>query len=222
MRKSFNFVIILVVYACLHTACNTNDPEKRQVNPKTCIDVMIKYFPYDINEHFVFVNDQTGEQKVCDAFNYNHGEEYPEIGGDINDVDSTKSYGDWNANITARMLAEDNPSALMYTPGYIRFDVTGSTFNSLCSIMLASELRFCRDEYFTGWSGQRIDTAQFFSFFLDTIIIPLDQRVFLQKEESGYKYAYEPLPKGACVHIVKNVGITDFSTDGVSFWRRIK
>lgn len=217
MKKSF---FITIIVACLFAACNRPEPEL-SVNPNTSLDVMIKYFPYDINEHFVFEHEKTGEKQELSAYNYDnrYGETYPLIQKEgVNNIDSSKSYGDWCVCIIAPMIAEDNnPAQLEYTPGSIKFFVSGSKFEPNCHVQQAVILQFNKTEYFYGNTFLKIDTAQFFSFFTDTLTISLTKRTLT----SSWPSTEEQLPEGACVHIVKNIGITDFTTDGETYWRRV-
>ena len=101
---------------------------------------------------------------------------------------------------------------LGYQPGSINFFASGSSYDSECFIEVDSRLAFKVNEQYYGYTSSYIDTAEAFSFFTDTITIPLISQVKPNQKE---------LPEGSFVHIVKNQGITDFSTDGETVWRRI-
>ena len=215
--KNVSLFAITAIVVCFCTACERTIHKQGMVNTDAYLDVMRQYFPYEINEHFVFENEQTKERKECDAYNYNnrYGEIYPIIEEFASAIDSTDSYGDWSINVKAPMLAGDNPQALEYTPGHITFFISGSTYQSWCFVSQRVVLRLSKDEHFVGSvEGRHVDTTEVFSFFTDTITIPLTKR---QVEHSS-----ELLPEGAYVHIVRNVGITDFSLNGESVWRRIE
>ena len=210
MKTKLLFLLAMVSLV----ACNPNAPEKKAVNPLSCRDAIMKYFPYNIDEHFVFENDLTKERKELDAYSQD-GKSYPIVRiNNAGSADSIKSHGDWEVIVNAQMIAEDNVDGemLMYEPGSIIFRVMGSTYSPKCHIGLYSTLIFEYNEQYYGYMSSNIDTAKVFSFFTDTITIPLISQVKLNQKE---------LPEGSFVHIVKNKGITDFSTDGETVWRRV-
>lgn len=218
MKKSICLPCVMVCIAGFFFGCERSSPELPKKNGSdTYADVMIQYFPYDINEHFVFENNQTEDIKECYAFNYNnrYGAIYPLMEKrNVNPNDSSISAGDWQINIDAPMIAADNdPIELKYDPGFITFRVFGSTFDSACNVNMHTKLQFNAEEYFYGsLDYRRFDTSKVLSLFMDTITIPLTQHVLQTKRE--------PISEGAYVHIVKNIGITDFSIDGKSIWKR--
>lgn len=215
MNKSFLMMACVAFCMALLVACNTNAPDQRTVNPLSCRDVILTYFPYSIDEHFVFENDLTKERKVLDAYSQD-GKTYPSVSiHGASSSDSVKSHGDWEVLVYAHMIAEDNVlngNMLGYQSGYINFTVKGSAYNKKCLIGFYSPLILNKNEQYYGYTSSYIDTAEAFSLFTDTITIPL---------LSQSKPTRVVLPEGACVHIVKNKGITDFSLDGNSVWRRV-
>lgn len=69
MKTRLHLFIITSAFALL-TACMP-DPELNEVTPETCAAALVKYFPYSIDEKFIFVNDNLNhriEAKAHDGY----------------------------------------------------------------------------------------------------------------------------------------------------------
>lgn len=69
-------------------------------------------------------------------------------------------------------------------------------------------------EYFTAYLDVRCKPSELASLLTDTISVPIQTIVCPGMDTT--------IVEGACVHIVKNKGITDFILDGKTVWRRVK
>ena len=201
--RIFPFIFILAIL-CL-AAC-TPESEGMKVNPKTCLKVISAYYPYTEDENFVFVNEELGRTCKAKAFKRTNDESYPYVRiMDCRYSPAMKCYGDWSVDVFAA-LQETESSSDQALSGYIQTNVFCSPDDKLESVALFWYVQLNVSD---GGSSQcHCDILCFsedlYKHFTDTIVLPLNS------------------PEGAYARIVKNQGLTDFSVDGKTVWKRVK
>lgn len=174
------------------------------------IDSLKPYYPYSIDEKFVFFNEALGLTWEAKAFDEPKGV-YPYTHMSYIDEIVAKSYGRWNVSIVAYMHEKDMPpysDEMSFVRTHISGDAKSAHMDWNVKIRFNEEEIFEVDGTFIG------DKKEIFSFMTDTIIIPVPEGVDT--------YSYLKVPEGSYARIVKNQGLTDFSVDGKTVWKRVK
>ena len=199
----------LILAIGFFTSCVQKPKEE---NVRKYLDSLQSYHPYSAEESFIFVNDSLG--RTWEAKAYNKGNKtYPHTTISLMDEFGTKSYGDWYALIDAPFV-EKSMTPNEDNMGNIHSEIAGNSVNYTmiwdCKIFINQNERYV---------GEKID-EKFpigdFSAFQDALVIPI-------------VYKYDTIKKhlvntheGGYVRIIKHQGMTDFSTDGKTVWRRVK
>ena len=190
-------IIIISLISCLCVmSCR---PKFINVNVQEYVDTLKLYYPYSVGEKFIFMNDELGltwEAKACDERgSFPHTTmDYPE-----KDIRS-KSYNVWgayiNADIVEKDLTPDNKNR-----NHIRTDIEGN--GTKAYVVWFVKILIYNEELATS-KGFMCDYNEVFSLLTDTILLPASS------------------PEGSYARIVKYQGLTDFSVDGKTVWKRVK
>ncbi|MBO4250477.1 MAG: hypothetical protein J5884_04390 [Paludibacteraceae bacterium] len=205
--------LLFALCALLITSCAVQRTYPSQEELQRYRDSLLLYYPYSADEQFVFVNEQLGRtwEAKPDA---NNGV-YPitKIGYNSNSQDfKSESAGMWGVHVSAPMseigITHDNNNRCD-----IDTEISGQW--SSCDVMIwFFAIRLSEKEiYLAEGLFQDSENHDVFTLFRDTLIIPIDNDIRGRFElESGKPYA----------RIVKHQGLTDFSTDGKTVWKREK
>ncbi len=212
--------IFLVNFICtifLFAACTPIEPEIKEITPETCVATLLKYFPYTLDDQFIFVNDDLNhriEAKACD--NWKDGI-YPRIF--IDDEMGTDLNSEWNCSVHACMFNNGiNPDSIPWTHYWVErisayISNIPSDNDAPIKMIWRMDFRLSLRDYFTAYKEVSCKPSKFTSILTDTISVPI-QTIVSQNMDTT-------IVDGACVHIVRGEGIVDFSLDNKTFWRRV-
>ena len=212
--KTKLLILSFISALTLLVSCNPPEPDSKEMTAESCMELMKSYYPYSLDEDFVFVNDSLNLRWEAKAYDAQKKGIYPWPHID-NDEDSEKNPDGWSCDIHAWVL-ENGVSPYAYGKSQISTYISyrpNTKFESpfiinwVAEIYLSGEDKYQADERF-----YCRDATELSSTFADTIVLSID-----------YHSTHEPIPEGSYVRIVKNVGITDLSFDGgKTVWRRVK
>lgn len=184
---------------------------------QSCLDVLAKYYPYSLDEDFIFVNDSLGKRWEAQAYDNRGKGIYPWT--HITSYEDERK-GNWICEIEAPVLENDvDPKA--YKKSYMYTCVEYSP--EITPPALPIQITWIYYIYLSGeeWYNGNVFTmnfhnaAEFASDFPDTIVLPINNH--------HTSVGSIPVPEGSYIRIVKNKGITDLSLDGgQTIWRRVK
>lgn len=219
MKKQTLIILIIGVMGMASSCGPVNPPqEEEEVTAETCLKAMLQYYPYSIDETFEFVNEEAGRTWKGSAYDRANKGAYPYTYISNYDKEENgekpKSYGDWDTHINAFVLengVDSHEDKISQVSTYIHYaDNTDLPIYSYWNI----DIRLSHEEFFTGTVKGYYDLDNVLSQFTDTIEVPIGY----QRGEKGLI----PAPEGAYARIVKGKGLTDFSVDGETVWRRVK
>ena len=192
-------------------SCETNSidkPEQKEINRLNTLELMKKYFPYQADATYDFINDQTGNVwSITPSVNSSDLHEFPA-------VESYEYKGarglEWENTINAEFivggLGNVNPTVILFN-----VSTSGTGFE----IHLQTKIPLSQSEaYGTSLSQMECDSVEFYNIFTDTIIMPITKEYDARGRSSRYD-----MPD-AYVKMVRGVGLTDFSIDGKTVYRR--
>ena len=214
--KTKLFLIGLIMAAVCFSSCEPrNDGADGKLTEKDLnnyIAALSHYYPYTINDDFIFRNEKSGEKWENKPFVYDGDSIYPEVEIWLCNDPKASCYGDRVAHIYSYFI-ENGVSRYEYAPsrvatfiaeaGSVDMDITWDVY-----------LSFGANDYYQGFYRVSCLPKEVLAQLTDTIIIPIQR----QGTVSGDIAA----PDGAYARIVKDQGLSDFSTDGITIWRRVE
>ena len=206
--KNKIYFLIGIIAAILVTAC-TPVHRSKDVNADTCLEALKSYFPSPDEQEFVFVNDELGQTWVAKPKGV-----YPDASKDeYFSITDGESYGSWYARIMAGLeTKETSPQK------YISTQLYGEVYYQGGEHLIHWDIQvYLGSEKMDGGFNLSCSESEVLPSFTDTIILPVPPQI-------NGKYIVEPSEenKGAYARIVKYQGLTDFSTDGKTVWKRVK
>lgn len=207
--------------AIVLASCKPAKPNLTEVNAESCLKAYLCYYPYSINENFVFVNDVLNRRWEGKAYNRKEGSAYPETyisnnNSQIENEEPSESYGNWISTIHACIL-EDGVSSAQVEPFVISTYITytkDAVFGKPISLAWNITLRLSDDEIYYGDMRDYCIEEEMSSMLTDTIIVPM----LYQRGNSIIS-----LPEGSYALIIMHKGMTEFSIDGgKTSWKRVK
>lgn len=212
--KTKIFLLSLSVAAIICTSCRGHGDkiEPTEKDLKTYISVLSHYYPYSINDNLIFKNENSGESWENKPFTYSGDSIYPETEIWLCDEPYASCYGDRTAHIYACFI-ENGVSRYDYDPSQIGTFIakSGSEEVYLSSNIMLS---FGAYDYYRGSYSVICMHKEVLAQLTDTIIIPIRRQGTTTREIDA--------PEGAYARIVKYHGLTDFSVDGETVWRRVR
>ena len=205
------FLISLVALATLMMSCRNDVSEK---DMKGYLNDMLCYYPYALEEDVTFVNDSLGQTFVV----------RPKTPGDgifptrhiiiCSDGIWSKCRGDKSVSVSARMNEKDASRGERFILLVSHVGYTGHLdYENSMDIEFSIELALVDNENYYGAAvRQNVSPEDVYSCLSDTILIPITQKNTLGPTLEA--------PEGAYARIVKGQGLTDFSIDGKTVWRR--
>ena len=208
VMKTKIFLLGLLVLPFTFVSCyhGASDEELRNY-----LTTMLPYYPYTMSEKFVFVNDTTGKIWECKPYDYYKDGLYPHTHILSCKEPLADCYGDWDVAVEAPIQPMDSADRLKYGFSMMKTRIVVGRYQPWIGWDI--QIRFESDQHI--YSIREVRTREdIYSFFTDTIIVPIECHVIKSELISP--------TEGAYARVVKNQGLTDFSVDGKSVWRRKK
>ncbi len=196
--KSKFFLISLILGTTLFVSCY-NDPSEKDM--QSYLAALRPYYPYPENGTFIYRNDSLGRTWEVKVEKSKDGD-YPYTHMTICKREiASKCSGDRSVSIWTRFMREHIPYD--QSAGQLSTEIVYLGGASSMDIFWSLELRLEEDEY-RGGSRITCNPDEILSQLTDTIILSIDGA-----------------ENGAYARIIKDQGLTDFSTDGKTVWRRV-
>ena len=212
-------LFLLSLMAIVLASCKPVEPDTI-VSAKSCLEDYLNYYPYSLNEKFIFVNEDLNRRWEGEAYNRKGDKSYPEThilcNNNQENGEPNENYGNWNSTIHASILEKgispthDEPSCIAT---YIDY-VAGSNMGKPITISWNFSFRLSDEEIYHGELLNSCTESEMSSMLTDTIVVPM----LYQRGNSIIA-----LPEGSYALIIKRKGLTEFSVDGgQTVWKRIK
>jgi len=231
MKKEFNraiaamrtklFIFSLLSATLLMTACqHPEEPQQQKnVDAEMCLELLLPYYPYTIDEEFIYVNETTGRRWEAKAYDRRREGIYPETRvtnhQGIEEGEISPSYGDWETEIHAFMLekgVEWKEDKITTQSIEVLYDASEKKYSPATLYCMIS-IRLSRDEYYQGNYSIYCYPNDIPSLLTDTIFIPITYHRGAPNIAA---------PEGSYARIIKNQGLAEFSVDGKTVWKRVK
>ena len=206
MKTKVLIASLMAIVMGLIVSCKQEEPTETDM--KNYIEALKAYYPYSQGESVSFWNEDLERQWNLNANACNShiiickNEPGSKCSGDRSATIST-SFEEGGINSNKEIVSEIG-TLLEHEGGsktvFIRWDMS---------------LRLSKEEYYQGSASVTCPTENVLAQFTDTIIVQITGK----RSASG---DMESAPKGAYAHIVKGKGMTDFSLDDRTVWKRVK
>ncbi len=211
--KAKLFISNLIVIAAICSSCRgprSNEIEPTEKDLNNYITVLSHYYPYTLNDEFVFENESLGKRWENKPFVYGMDSIFPQTEIWLCDDPYASCYGDRVAGIYSNFM-ENGLSRFESSPSEIS---TYIRCNGDAYIGWHIKLSFGIYDNCSGHYSISCMPKEVLSILTDTILIPIQ----IQDTENERIAA----PENAYARIVIGQGLTDFSTDGKTVWKRVK
>lgn len=214
IMKTKLLILSFISALTLLVSCERPDPD---LTAQSCLDLLAPYYPYSLDEDFIFVNDSLGERWEAKAYDVKKKGIYPWTHISDN-KGSKKNPGGWGCDINAWVL-ENGVSPYAYSKSDLYTTIVyqpSITPDMPIGINWSTHIYLSGEEWYDGgvYMGFHSST-EFVSHFPDTIVLPINNH--------STSTGYVSVPEGSYMRVVKNKGITDLSLDGgQTVWRRVK
>ena len=205
MKTRLLILTSIIALVALLSSCE----DMRKDKLRSFVTSLQPYYPYTLNEEFVFVNDKTGQvwsAKPSDPYNFGY---YPYSYIE----DQEKDWGFWRAGKEAYMLVD---SVLNPLPDrtFITTLIHGGRGQE-AEIIWDVQLQVDENTCYYGRRMYETTKSKVITCLPDTIEVVLGNYHTIEPND------YSRAPYGTFLHIVKGQGFTDFSVDGETVWRRV-
>lgn len=210
MKAKFYLVSFIVIAAICSSCGSSIEPTEKDL--KNYITALSHYYPYSIHDDFIFENDSLGEKWENKPFTYSSDSIYPETEIWLCNELGASCYGDRSASIDSYFI-ENGVSRYSYSPSQVSTSINkgGSPDVHLSWYIYLS---FGAYDYYRGHYNVTCAPSEVLSQLTDTIIIPIQRQ--------GTTSGEITIPDGAYARIIKDIGLTDFTLDGRTYWKRVK
>ena len=211
--KTKIYLLSFIAFAVTFISCagSTIEPTKKDLN--NYIAALSHYYPYTINDDFIFRNEKSGEKWENKPFVYDGNSTYPEAEIWFCDDPMASCYGDRTAHMYSYFI-ENGVSRYEYAPSRVATFIAKSGGSVDMYLTWDVFLSLGSYDYYQGSTMVSCSPREVLAQLTDTIIIPIQR----QSTASGDIAA----PDGAYARIVKDQGLSDFSIDGITIWQRVK
>lgn len=211
MKTKLFIISLLVAATGLLVSC---DRGLSEADLKNYINALKYYYPYSLNEEFIFENESLGQTwEALPYDDYNEGVyPYTHITICKNEVGS-KCSGDRSAGIAACMIEKGKRDDIGYSKILTYLEQEGGHKNVFCEWRVS--LLMSDSTFYTGFLRNTCPQDEVLSQLTDIITIPISYK------QTSYSGSSIPLPEGAFARIVKGKGLTEFSLDGKTVWKRV-
>ena len=195
--KAKLFFTSLILGATLLVSCYDSPSE---LELQDYLTIMRPYYPYSMEDTFIFVNDSTGSRWEGYPYDYQEKNIYP----------YTETYKSSNYSAQAMTSAEIHAKDAPYK---WKISTNISCLAGEYHMYWYIEFNFNDSVSYQGGYQLCSSESAILASFTDTILLPIP-------------YQHDPRtpmvePSEPYVRIVKNKGLTDFSVDGQTVWRRV-
>ena len=208
--KAKLFIISLIIMASgLLVSCD-NGLSEADLN--SYIAAIKHYYPYSLAETFLFENKSLGQTWEANAYDYSHEGIYPFTSIQICKRElGSKCSGDRSASIIACMIEKDRDENLGYSEISTYLSQEGGHKEVYClwrvSLLMSDSI------FYTGEIRSYCSQEEVLTQLTDVITIPIQ---YYHK----YGESVNDAPKDAYARIVREKGLTEFSIDGQTVWKR--
>lgn len=216
MKTRIFLISLIMASVCLFSCEHDGDGAEIAPTEKDLhnyIAALSHYYPYSINDVFIFRNESSGERWENKPFVYSGDSTYPETEIWLCDDSDASCYGDRTAQICSYFM-EKGVSRYEYAPSGITTFIAKTGGSEDINFSWYVYLSFGAYDYYQGISTVRCMPEEVLNQLTDTIIIPIRHK--------GTASGVIAAPNGAYARIVTDKGLTDFSVDGTTVWRRVK
>lgn len=199
--------IVVVCCAGLFVACDREPEMPKDLTMQNMYNVAMMYYPYEEDDELTFKNETLGKTWTIVAKNIDNKSFMENKLEELRDYETTGKpvYG-WIIRVSASFIEEGGGRSV--------FETILSADTVRNRILLRWETGLYLDGYNRGDTLSECKGAEAYSYFTDTISLTMrDVKNGKERKE---------LPQNAYLHIVKNKGISDFSLDGETVWKRVK
>ena len=206
--KNLFYLTIMITVGGLFVSCNGNKSNEPQtLNAEKMLEMSLAYFPYNEKDSLEFVNEQTGRKWDIETYSITKSHRTGKEGSD--------SQGILESLVDVTFTIKDVPFTVQQNAKII-FYIIADTYYAKGTYIIFSQFVYIPlsdDERYSGRARNDCNEIDFYSYFSDTIMIPLTEDLYNRST---------PLPEGAYARLVKNKGLTDFSVDGTTIWKRVQ
>ena len=201
MKHHFS-ILFLIPVCLLFMACHHGD----NLNKEEVLQSALEYFPYQEGDILIFYNATTGDTISMAAVS-SDSENFL-----ITHVDEIKGDPGWLIRVEAaltigKLQAPNNKS-------FSLVNISDSYTSEMIQMRWGTNILFSKNAVYYASLVNKCKPEDIYNHFKDTIYLPVEQ-IYNGK-------TYENADKNAYVNIVKSRGITDFSLDGKTIWKRVK
>ena len=201
MKPKF-FIISLFAVMVVAISCQPNEPSAKSNYFEQYIDTLKLYYPYSLEQLCVFENAESNQKLEILSYDERKTGTFPysfiEILDKECDCEEDQRFiieGAWKWK--EKVLSSESPTR-------IRTELIHERSWDNYFVEWNIQIFLNDEELYSGDSEFRCNPNEVLSHFTDSIIIPLNA------------------PEGSYARIVKNQGLTDFSVDGKTVWKRVK
>ncbi len=209
MKTKLFIVSFVIMLSGLVTSCEGESPTETEM--KNYLAVLTHYYPYSANEIFVFANENQGYSWEAEAYDYYHNGIYPYTHLSVCNEVGAKCKGDREAVISAWMLEKGADSSNGVSEVSTMISHEGGS--SEVQINWYIRLQLSDSTFYTGEFRSVCLQKAVLSQLTDVITIPI---LYYHSAGEAAVGAHE----GAYARIVKEKGLTEFSVDGQTVWKR--
>lgn len=207
MKTKLFWLLTLIAIPMMMVSCYQGASDQEL---KNYVNALLPYYPYTIEDEFVFVNESTGERWEARPYDYYRDGQFPYTHTWSCHESMASCFGDWSAEVEA-ILSADSLTRRMYGTGQI------CTHIAYCGggPMVDWHIKLIRSsgDYIDGGSRTDCTKDEILTLLTDTILLPIAYHDTTNTIISA---------EGAYARIVRGEGLTDFSADGKTIWRRVK
>ena len=194
-------ILFLIPVCFLFVACHRGD----NLNKEEVLQSALEYFPYQEGDVLTFYNATTEDTLSMAAIN-SENEKFLTY-----DIVQSSDPG-WIVHVVAQLTVDSIP--LPYNKCYFATTIADSYSTETLFVQWQAVILLSTYEYYEAGLYPRDKPENLYKYLTDTICVPINKRFYGKTFENADKNAY--------VNFVKNRGLTDFSLDGKTTYRRIK
>ena len=208
MKSKYLQIFCLMVVSLLVPSCENRPSE---ADMKACLAALSLYYPYSINDKYVFVNDSLDRTWIGRPYDYYKDGVYPHTELFVCNTVGAQCYGDRMVSIQAS-LATDGLDTKVVGFGIIETDVNYSAGSFHVGWRI--RIHLSEEESVTGGFSFSCSEGGFYEHLKDTILLPIPYQISQEMHVNSTAEGY--------ARVVKNKGLVDFSIDGKTVWKRVK
>jgi len=211
MKKYLIFAILVIaVVAGVFLSCNREPEMPTEVTMQNVLNVVMRYYPYEEGDVLTFKNENTGEtlslaakssdndnflQARTDTIKYKEGKDTP------------VTIVGWSIGVSARLTEKQSGGV-----SAIHSNISADT-EERQRVFILWNVGLYKNGYNRGDVLFDGNLSEVYAYFTDTIKLTM-RDVILDNQRKD-------LPENAYLYVVRDTGITEFSLDGQTVWKRV-